>query len=394
MKPVFTLLLALVLPATTLAADPAAPAADAKTTDSQPADAAADQSAPAGDAATTEGGAAAPPPPPKPREPFDPGKLDQRDADLLAASVSAEDEVLWLEAGGQKFLALFQSAAKEEANGAVILLHDSGENPIWPEAIEAVRRTLPAHGWHTLAIALPTPVPPAVPERSLPVYTPPAAPPPEGQADGKAPAEGDAAATDKAAEPAPAQEQPAADKPAEATAETPPAPPQPEVLPPPKPLTTAEVEAIADARLEAAWDLFKSKGYKSIVLVGAGSGAERMLRLSKTHPFGPSGATTYVSAVVMITPPSPSLAGLRDIQGAALPILEIFHSPGEVVEREMAYRKRSAKRYHLSLYDQVLLPAPQPNMTGDEDRLAKRLRAWLFNATESARVYDKRLKTP
>ncbi len=415
-KTMLPLLLALALPVTTQAETAAAPATEAKPDAAAPA--AGDKAAAEGEQAPAEGetapaeGQTSPPPPPKPREPFDAVKLDQRDEQLLAASATPEDEVLWLDAAGEKFLALFQSAAAFEPNGAVILLHDSGENPIWPEAIEAVRRTLPAHGWHTLAIALPAPAAPAPPERSLPVYTPPAPPAADGQAAADAPKEGEAPAdTPKDGEAAPAKDESAAAektqaedaaKPAEggtaaadgeakaADGEQAAAPKtaEPAPLPVPKPRTQAEVESIADARMEAGWALLKSKGYRSIVLVGAGSGAERMLRLSKTHPFGPSGATTYVSAVIMISPPRSTLDGLALIQGANLPILDIFHSPGEVVEREMALRERAAKRFKFPLYDQILLPAPLPNMTGDEDRMAKRLRGWLLKATDSARAFD------
>ncbi len=61
---------------------------------------------------------------------------------------------LWLQQGGEPFLALFTPAQTGEAEGAAILLHDRGAHPYWPAPIRPLAETLPRHGWATLSIAL------------------------------------------------------------------------------------------------------------------------------------------------------------------------------------------------------------------------------------------------
>ncbi len=64
-------------------------------------------------------------------------------------------EVLWLDAEGENFLALYTSQTSEVAHGAAIILHAMGGHADWPQTISPIRRTLPEHGWTTLSIQLP-----------------------------------------------------------------------------------------------------------------------------------------------------------------------------------------------------------------------------------------------
>lgn len=64
-------------------------------------------------------------------------------------------EVLWLDAKGEEFLALFTSQTNETAHGAVILLHAMGGHADWPQTISPLRTRLPEHGWTTLSIQMP-----------------------------------------------------------------------------------------------------------------------------------------------------------------------------------------------------------------------------------------------
>ncbi len=75
-------------------------------------------------------------------------------ADKLAEGVKAT-EILWLEANGEKFLALLNSQTNEKAHGAVIILHGMGGHPDWPQMISPLRTVLPEHGWTSLSIQLP-----------------------------------------------------------------------------------------------------------------------------------------------------------------------------------------------------------------------------------------------
>ena len=62
-------------------------------------------------------------------------------------------EAVWLKAKADKFLALYNPAQKPK--GGVILMHDAGLNPDWPDVISPLRRVLPEHGWTTLSLQMP-----------------------------------------------------------------------------------------------------------------------------------------------------------------------------------------------------------------------------------------------
>jgi pimeloyl-ACP methyl ester carboxylesterase len=79
---------------------------------------------------------------------------EKRTTEKLAENVKAS-EVLWLDAKGENFLALYTSQTSETAHGAVILLHAMGGHADWPQTISPIRTTLPEHGWTTLSIQMP-----------------------------------------------------------------------------------------------------------------------------------------------------------------------------------------------------------------------------------------------
>ncbi len=64
-------------------------------------------------------------------------------------------ETVWLSAGEEKFLALFNQQTGDKASGAIIMLHGMGEHADWPRVISPLRLSLPAQGWTTLSIQLP-----------------------------------------------------------------------------------------------------------------------------------------------------------------------------------------------------------------------------------------------
>ena len=79
---------------------------------------------------------------------------EKRTTEKLAEKVKGS-EVLWLDAKGEDFLALFTSQTNETAHGAVILLHAMGGHADWPQTISPLRTGLPEHGWTTLSIQMP-----------------------------------------------------------------------------------------------------------------------------------------------------------------------------------------------------------------------------------------------
>lgn len=66
-----------------------------------------------------------------------------------------KSEVLWLDAGGQRFLGLYTSQFAEVAHGAAIILHGMGAHADWPQTISPLRTRLPEHGWTSLSIQMP-----------------------------------------------------------------------------------------------------------------------------------------------------------------------------------------------------------------------------------------------
>lgn len=64
-------------------------------------------------------------------------------------------EIVWLEAGGRKFLALYAETEYSDGKNAAIVLHDKGAHPDQKPLIHSLRTVLPAHRLSTLALQLP-----------------------------------------------------------------------------------------------------------------------------------------------------------------------------------------------------------------------------------------------
>ena len=64
-------------------------------------------------------------------------------------------EVLWAEVSGREFVMLYRGYHSKQAKGVLIVLHQMGAHPDWPQVINPIRTRLPALGWATLSIQLP-----------------------------------------------------------------------------------------------------------------------------------------------------------------------------------------------------------------------------------------------
>ena len=64
-------------------------------------------------------------------------------------------EATMLQTADTRFLAILAPARTPVTQGAVILAHDQGAHPDWPEVIRPLRTGLPDHGWQTLALQMP-----------------------------------------------------------------------------------------------------------------------------------------------------------------------------------------------------------------------------------------------
>lgn len=78
-----------------------------------------------------------------------------RNSPALAAE---QAQVVELNDGEEAFIALYQRAEQDDEAGTVVILHDRGGHPAWPEVVTPLRLGLPRYGWSVLAPQLP-PVP-------------------------------------------------------------------------------------------------------------------------------------------------------------------------------------------------------------------------------------------
>lgn len=89
-------------------------------------------------------------------EPMDPAIDRARERALAEALVAAltDGEAVWLGAQDDAWLGLLLEA-HGKPQGGVVLLHELGRHPDWPEVIRPLRTGLAVHGWTTLAVQLP-----------------------------------------------------------------------------------------------------------------------------------------------------------------------------------------------------------------------------------------------
>lgn len=82
-----------------------------------------------------------------------PRTAEEKWTERLNAGI-AEKNIRELEAGGKKFIALWQQEQFGEEKGSILLLHDHSAHADWPGIIGPLRRELPRYGWNTLSLQL------------------------------------------------------------------------------------------------------------------------------------------------------------------------------------------------------------------------------------------------
>ncbi len=86
------------------------------------------------------------------------GAIDREWEQQIAERLAEQAEVtetVWLKAGEEEFLGLFNRQTSDKAAGAIIILHGMGAHADWPRLISPLRLSLPEQGWSTLSIQLP-----------------------------------------------------------------------------------------------------------------------------------------------------------------------------------------------------------------------------------------------
>lgn len=256
-----------------------------------------------------------------------------------------------LQAGDERFLALWKPANTDEPKGAVIVIPGAGETADWPNAVGPLRRKLPDVGWASLSLTMPDALEDSVIARADEV-----APAVDGAASDNAKSKDNA---DKAADPQAAAEAEAAATAARAAADAEQA--------------KANSERIF-ARIESAVAFAQQNKARNIVILGHGTGAYWAAR------FMSEKASPAVQKLVMVAAQetgrdTPSL-------GEIVPTLKVatadFVDKDRPVLRQQAQARLDAsKRVKGLKFSQVTLSAISGNPAAEQEQLAKRVRGWL-----------------
>lgn len=255
-----------------------------------------------------------------------------------------------LQAGADKFLALWKPANTDEPKGAVIVIPGAGETADWPNVVGPLRRKLPDSGWASLSVTMPDVLEDGVIAR--------------------------------------ADEPPAADKSAKADSK-----PKDADAKPADAATTAEAEAAAVAaraavdaernkanaeqifaRIESAVAFAQQNKARSIVLVGHGSGAYWAARFMSEKP------SPAVQKLVMVTAQEtgrdkPSL--LEVLPTLKVAMADYVDKDRPVPRQQAQDRLDASKRLKGMKYTQITLNGISANSPADQEQLAKRVRGWL-----------------
>ena len=292
--------------------------------------------------------------------------LEQRDMALLAA-VLPPAAVRWLEADGDRFLAIYEADHTGNPQGAILMLHAEGLHPAAQATLEAIRRQLPRYGWATLAAMLPSPGSPPVPPRPPPA---PAAigddPAPSGTDPEAAAGESDEIFDETTGGVTDGREPPA--EPAAASAAE-------EEAAPAKP-----VEQQVTERLQAALQFLQEEGIFNVVILGQGVGAARAAEFYRLQQAPAASAATPMRALLLVnarnTVPLTDIDLPASLTDPALPVLDIYYDADPRNQLEAQQRQRQAQRQRLSHFVQLRLPRPAPG-DGEQNRLTRRVRGFL-----------------
>lgn len=286
-------------------------------------------------------------------------------------------ELLELSADDEAFIGLLAENNTAQALGAVLILHDEGLHPDNNQFIAPLRKTLPDHGWNTLAIEIPDPDVTPLPDRKWPSLPADFTLNPPEESDEDNPSEEDAegesteeampeveASSDTTENQTTAEETPkeieASDTSNEEGNEE----------------ETKSAQERTMARIEAAIAELKNRGQLNLVLVGQGIGA------SWAVSYLESSGNQEMFTLVMVDPKLPAIEDDLDYinkrisEFGDLPILDIVSQHTHLAKQQAKERKNQARRKSLRAYQQlqtkpVLMPSE------NHHRIVKRVRGWL-----------------
>jgi pimeloyl-ACP methyl ester carboxylesterase len=288
------------------------------------------------------------PPPVVERAPLE--ERSQEDAVSLERQLPGREQQQ-LQAGEERFLALWQPANVSDPSGLVILLPGEGESADWPQAIGPLRRRLPSSGWSTLSLTLPDPSGDPLPPRPLKNEEPSKAEP--------------AVNPEKAAEEGPANTEQAGSA-------------EPDTDPAPPPLSRDAIQKSQTervfARIEAALAFARQQQPKAIVLLGHGTGAYWAAQyLALKEPKD-------VRNLLLVAAEIP--AGYEPALEDSLPELKLatgdFYYKDQPTDRDAALRRlHASKRQKHPAYLQIAMKGLPGDRATEQEQLIRRIRGWL-----------------
>lgn len=252
-----------------------------------------------------------------------------------------------LQAGAERFLALWLPANTGEPSGVVILLPGDDESADWPLGIGPLRRKLPNAGWHSLSLTLPDPGSDAPPLRSAEPQTAAAA----EDAPAATPSDADDTNTTQidSAETAARNVKNAEEQ------------------------QKAHAERVL-ARIASAIGFAEQQQARSIVLLGHGSGAYWAARyLAERKP-----ATIKNLLLVAAQLPAGHTPPLDEL----IPQLQLatgdFYYKDLPADRQAALkRSQASKRQKHPSYIQIAMKALPGNREAEQEQLYRRIKGWL-----------------
>jgi hypothetical protein len=283
---------------------------------------------------------------------------------------------LWLPVNDRQVLAFWQPDRSGKPLGAVLMLHDRGENPRRAATLRRMHEYLPMHGWATFSVELPD-LPKGV--------VPPRPDPPAAVATPKE------ASTENTEENVPVDESEVVHQ--EVDDETP-----VETTRDPPPTTTAPVASREEVvehihqRIQAATAYLHQQGQYNLVLLGEGSSAHWVLQhLDKAAPPPPVESADKKSksvidrafrAVILVNPRTPEGAGLDPLQAGLhhpeIPTFDVFADFHLDTLAAAQNRRQTAKQKGYEHYIvRRLPPANGADPESAETLLTKAIRGFL-----------------
>lgn len=271
-----------------------------------------------------------------------------------------QQEQQQLQAGDERFLALWLPANAAEPSGVVIILPGDAETADWPQSVGPLRHKLPNAGWHSLSLTLPDPNGDAPPLRS---------PAPQTEAPSKAPAEADPETT-STEEPNTPVDEPHADTRDNSLDSA-------ETAASKEKNIEEQQQAHADrvlARIESAIGFAEQQQAKTVVLLGHGSGAYWAARYLAERKPGNIHNLLLVAAAL----PAGYTPSLDELIPQLPQATGDFYYKDLPADRQAALkRSQASKRQKQTTYTQVAMKALPGNRDAEQEQLYRRIRGWL-----------------